>query len=144
AAADRANNAVLQKRGGRWVVHGDPTEGALIVAAHKAGLTEETLDARFERVGEVPFSSERKLMSTIHTDAERAGRLRVFTKGAPGVLRARCTHELVGEETRPLTDERRAEIGRANDELAGEALRTLGVAMRTLPENALANDDPND
>ncbi|HEY8516510.1 MAG TPA: cation-translocating P-type ATPase [Candidatus Binatia bacterium] len=144
AAADRANNAVLQKRGGRWVVHGDPTEGALIVAAHKAGLTEETLDARFERVGEVPFSSERKLMSTIHTDAERAGRLRVFTKGAPDVLLARCTHELVGEETRPLTDERRAEIGRANDELAGEALRTLGVAMRTLPENALANDDPND
>src|SRR5690606_31864185 len=72
AAADRANNAVLQSEGGRWVVHGDPTEGALIVAAWKAGLEEEALDARFERVAEVPFSSERKLMTTVHTDAERS------------------------------------------------------------------------
>ncbi|MEW6269474.1 MAG: cation-translocating P-type ATPase [Thermodesulfobacteriota bacterium] len=144
AAADRANNAVLQERGGRWIVHGDPTEGALIVAARKAGLEAETLDARFERVAEVPFSSERKLMTTIHTDAEREGRLRVFTKGAPDVLLARCTHELVGEDTRPLSDERRAGITRCNDELAGEALRTLGVAMRTLPADALEDDDPDD
>ncbi len=71
AAADRANNAVLQERDGRWTVQGDPTEGALIVAARKAGLEDEALDARFTRVGEVPFSSERKLMSTIHSDAER-------------------------------------------------------------------------
>ena len=61
--ADRANNAVLQERDGRWTVQGDPTEGALVVAARKAGLADETLDARFERVGEVPFSSERKLMT---------------------------------------------------------------------------------
>ena len=67
AAADRANNAVLQERGGRWTVQGDPTEGALIVAARKAGMSTEALDERFERVGEVPFSSERKLMSTVHT-----------------------------------------------------------------------------
>ena len=53
---------------------------------------------------EVPFSSERKLMSTIHTDAERQERLLVFTKGAPDVLLARCSQELVGEETRPLSD----------------------------------------
>ena len=63
--ADRANNAVLQERDGRWMVQGDPTEGALIVAARKAGLEQEALDARFTRVGEVPFSSERKLMSTV-------------------------------------------------------------------------------
>ena len=73
-AADRANNAVLHERDGRWTVQGDPTEGALIVAARKAGLDAEALDARFERVGEVPFSSERKLMSTIHSDAERRER----------------------------------------------------------------------
>ena len=70
----------------------------LIVAARKAGLEDEALDARFERVGEVPFSSERKLMTTIHTDADKQERLLVFTKGAPDVLLARCSQELVGEE----------------------------------------------
>ena len=141
AVADRASNAVLQERDGQWVVQGDPTEGALIVAARKAGLEDEALDARFERVGEVPFSSERKLMTTIHTDAERQERLLVFTKGAPDVLLARCSHELVGEETRPLSDERQAQILKVNEELAGEALRTLGVACRSLPADALDADE---
>ena len=134
--ADRANNAVLQERDGRWTVQGDPTEGALIVAARKAGLEDEALDARFARIGEVPFSSERKLMSTVHSDAERQERLLALTKGAPDVLLARCSHELVGEEARPLTAERRAEILANNEELAGEALRTLGVAFRSLPKDA--------
>jgi len=136
AAADRANNAVLQLRDGRWTVQGDPTEGALIVAARKAGLEAEALDARFERLGEVPFSSERKLMSTVHGDAERQERLLVFTKGAPDVLLNRCSHELVGEQARPLTPERRAQILERNEALAGEALRTLGVAFRSLPREA--------
>jgi Ca2+-transporting ATPase len=134
SAADRANNAVLQKREGRWAVQGDPTEGALIVAARKAGL--EALDARFTRLGEVPFSSERKLMSTVHSDAERQGRLLAFTKGAPDVLLARCSHEFAGEEARPLTESRRSEILAANETLTGEALRTLGVAFRSLPKEA--------
>jgi Ca2+-transporting ATPase len=141
AVADRANNAVLQERDGRWTVQGDPTEGALLVAARKAGLKDEVIDARFERVGEVPFSSERKLMTTVHTDADRQERLLVFTKGAPDVLLARCSKELVGEEPRPLSDSRRAEILEANEALAGEALRTLGVAARTLPADALQHED---
>jgi Ca2+-transporting ATPase len=134
AAADRANNAVLQEREGRWAVHGDPTEGALIVAARKAGLQAEALDARFARVAEVPFSSERKLMSTIHSDTERPERLLALTKGAPDVLLTRCSHELVGEISLPLTAERRAEILARNEDLAGEGLRTLGVAFRSLPK----------
>ena len=137
AVGDRANNAVLQEHDGRWSVQGDPTEGALLVAARKAGLTDEALDARFERVGEVPFSSARKLMSTVHVDAERAGQLRVFTKGAPDVLLSHCSHELVGGDARPLTDARRHEILKASDRLAAEALRTLGVAFRLLPEPSL-------
>ena len=139
--ADRANNAVLQERGGRWTVQGDPTEGALVVAARKAGLADEMLDARFERVGEVPFSSERKLMTTVHTDAERQERLLVFTKGAPDVLVTRCSQELVGEGKRLLSGKRRAEILKVNEELAGQALRTLGVAARELPVDALDHEE---
>lgn len=141
AAGDRANNAVLQKHERRWMVQGDPTEGALIVAARKAGLDDEALDARLKRVGEVPFSSERKLMSTIHTDAERLERLLVFTKGAPDILLGRCSLELVGEEMRALTAQRRTQILQTNEELAGAALRTLGVALRSVPKDSLKQDD---
>jgi Ca2+-transporting ATPase len=130
--ADRANNALLQDHGGRWIVQGDPTEGALIVAARKAGLTGDALEARYQRVDEIPFSSERKLMTTVHTDAEQDDRLRVFTKGAADVLLGRCAYERIGEAIQPLTDARRAEILKVNEQLAGEALRTLGVAGRTL------------
>lgn len=137
AAADRANNAVLQERDGRWTVQGDPTEGALIVAARKAGLEAEILDARFARVAEVPFSSERKLMSTLHADAEQEQHLLAFTKGAPDVLLTRCTREQVGEEAVALTAERRQAIHGLNEALAGEALRTIGVAFRPMPKHHL-------
>jgi Ca2+-transporting ATPase len=138
AVADRANNAVIEERDGRWIVQGDPTEGALLVAARKAGLEPDTLDEQLPRVGEVPFSSERKLMSTLHRDTQRADRGIVFTKGAPDVLLGRCTKELVGDERRPLTPERRAQIVALNEALASEALRTLGVAGRFLTSEALA------
>jgi P-type Ca2+ transporter type 2C len=134
AAADLANNATVREGNGRWMVEGDPTEGALIVAARKAGFS-ETFDARFSRVGEIPFSSERKLMSTLHRDRERDDKQTVFTKGAPDVLLARCSFELVGENPVPLTAERRAEIEKTNLALADEALRTLGVAIRRLAED---------
>jgi Ca2+-transporting ATPase len=93
AVGDRANNAELRENEGRWMVQGDPTEGALVVAARKAGLEDQALDARFERVGEVPFSSERKLMTTIHTDAQSQDRLLAFTKGAPDILLARWSEK---------------------------------------------------
>ena len=125
-------------------MQGDPTEGALVVAARKVGLNDETLDARFERVGEVPFSSERRLMTTIHAGADRQERLLVFTKSAPDVLLARCSQELVGQNPRVLSDARRAEILQANDELAGQALRTLGVATRTVPADALQREEANE
>jgi Ca2+-transporting ATPase len=141
AAADRANNAVLTEQGGDWVVQGDPTEGALLAAARKVGLTGEALQARFRRVGEVPFSSERKLMTTIHSDAERQERLLVFTKGAPDVLLGRCTCEMLGREPRPLTDARRAEILAENERLASEAMRTLGVALRSISPDASMLDE---
>jgi P-type Ca2+ transporter type 2C len=137
AVADRANNATLLESDGRWTVQGDPTEGALLVAARKAGVRAHSLNERLPRVGEVPFSSERKLMSTLHRDTEQQHRGVVFTKGAPDLLLARCTEEVVGEGRRALTAERRAEILRVNEDLAGEALRTLAVAARWLSADAI-------
>jgi len=138
--AERANNAVLQQRDGSWGLHGDPTEGALIVAARKAGLEADALDARYPRLAEIPFSSERKRMSTVHADAEREDRIVVMTKGAPDVLLEHCSAELVGDEVRPLNEERRAEIRAANEALAGEALRTLGLAFGDLPKDGFDPD----
>ncbi len=129
-AGELANNAALVQQDGRWTIQGDPTEGALVVAARKVGHGAEALRRRFPRVGEVPFSSERKLMSTAHADTE--GRTLVFAKGAPDVLLARCAEERVGGGTRALTPARRAEIARAVDALGAGALRTLGVAYRAL------------
>jgi Ca2+-transporting ATPase len=139
-AGSMANNAALEERDGRWAIQGDPTEGALLVAARKVGLSEAELAERFPRVGEAPFSSERKLMSTAHTDAADDSRVMVFTKGAPDVLLARCTGERVVGEARPLTDERRAAILTTVDQLATEALRTIGVAYRTLHRDAVTGE----
>ena len=137
-AAHLCNNAVLIERDGRWSVLGDPTEGALKVAAIKAGHDPAALEARLRRVGEVPFSAERKRMSTVHADDAEPGSVVLITKGAPDLLLARCTHELIGAAERALDAERRAAIQAAIDALAAEALRTLGLAERRLPAAAAA------
>ncbi len=137
AAGELANNAALVRREGRWTIQGDPTEGALVVAARKVGHAAGALRARFPRIGEVPFSSERKLMSTVHEDAQDAGARVMFAKGAPDVLLARCTAERAGGETRPLTPARRAAIAAAIDALGASALRTLGVACRAVRREAM-------
>jgi magnesium-transporting ATPase (P-type) len=126
-----ANDAVLVEEDGQWRIQGDPTDAAFLVAERKLGITEQRR-ARFERVGEVPFTSERKLMTSIEVDAARQGRIAVVTKGAPDVLLGRCTHERVGEAEEALTEARRAEILAVVNRLAEAALRTLAVAYRPL------------
>ncbi len=144
-AAALANDATLQEQAGNSTIAGDPTEGALIVAARKAGLIESVLNERVVRIGELPFSPERKRMSVVVSDAVRMDRLLVCIKGAPDVLILRCSHELVGETVFPLTDERVAEIRASTEQLTGEALRTLGVAYRSLaPEAHEAGIEPDD
>jgi magnesium-transporting ATPase (P-type) len=128
AGGSLANDAVLRREDDQWSVQGDPTEAAFLVAERKFGITEDR-EARFERVGEIPFTSERKLMSTFQADADAGGRVAVVTKGAPDVLLARCTHERVAGEVRALTSERRRAVLADVDRLAGEALRTLAVRL---------------
>jgi P-type Ca2+ transporter type 2C len=83
-----AGNADLrQGAGGEWVIHGDPSEAAFLVAERKLGVTERR-ERRFERIGEIPFTSERKMMSTIELDHEHDDEVVVITKGAPEVLLA--------------------------------------------------------
>jgi Ca2+-transporting ATPase len=130
-AGSLANDAGLRQDGGVWSILGDPTEAAFLVAEAKIALT-EARRARFRRVGEIPFTSERKLMSTLEADLEGERRV-VVTKGAPDVLLARCTSERVAGERRPLTDARRAAVLATVDRLADLALRTLAVAYRPLP-----------
>lgn len=124
ASLDRSNGAVG--------VLGDPTEGALLVAAEKAGLDEEELNRQFPRVGEIPFSSESKRMITVHRTPE--GTTVAFVKGAPNVLIDASTTEQVNDGTRPLTSEGRQQHEARSAELAGRALRVLALAFKEVPE----------
>jgi Ca2+-transporting ATPase len=112
-------------------IAGDPTEGALIVAAAKAGMEKDALEDRYPRVEELPFSSERKRMTTIHTSPQ--GATVAYMKGAPEVVLSRCTHIYEGDGVQELSEERRSEILRVNEEMAAGALRVLGMAYRELP-----------
>ena len=138
-AAALANDAALVHHEERWSVQGDPTEGALIVAARKFGLGEKELE-RFPRIAEVPFTSERKRHTTLHLDSETPGELRVFVKGAPEVVLSKSRHLWQDGKAVPLDEEGRAELDRRNEALAGKALRVLAVAMRTMPAKALGID----
>lgn len=134
AAASRASNATLSKRDGQWQVQGDPTEGALLAAAGKAGLSAAVLAGRFRRLAELPFTSSRKLMTVVDAEADGAAPAVTFTKGAPEIVLACCTREWTDGAARPLTEARRAAILAANAALAGHALRSLGIACRPLPQ----------
>jgi P-type Ca2+ transporter type 2C len=127
-----AGNADLRQAGdGGWEIHGDPTEAAFLVAERKLGVSERR-QQRFERVAEVPFTSERKMMSSIERDHEHGDALVIVTKGAPDVLLAHCTRARVGMEVVALDDALRARALADVDALTDAALRTLAVAYRPL------------
>ncbi|HZH04661.1 MAG TPA: HAD-IC family P-type ATPase, partial [Myxococcaceae bacterium] len=106
AGGSLSSNASLHDRGGGWEVQGDPTEASFLVAAHKLAGTEERM-ARYARRGELPFTSQRKRMSTLQHDTKK-GRSVLITKGAPDVLLERCTRLQIGREVVPLDEVRRA------------------------------------
>ncbi len=148
-AGARASNAQLrQGADGAWTAHGDPTEAALLVAVHKLrpaageGIASAPGDALGERLGEIPFTSQRKRMAVLLAGAPGAGPL-LLVKGAPEVLLLRCTHLRRGRETVPLDEAMRAQVAAEVDAMAGDALRTLAVACRRLPPQTTLSADAN-
>ena len=143
-AAALSNDAMLESTAdGGYQAVGDPTEGALVVAAAELGLVKADLDTRWPRIAEVPFTSERKRMTTVHrvgvapelTDAPWCyGPLVAFAKGAVDSLLEISDRVWTGDEDVPLTEEMKARIVAANDQLAGQGQRVLGVAFRPLDE----------
>ncbi|MEM4505257.1 MAG: cation-translocating P-type ATPase [Candidatus Bathyarchaeia archaeon] len=113
-------------------VIGDTTEGALIVAAAKAGLIKEELEKIYPRIREVPFTSERKRMTTVHKAPD--GRIFAYMKGAPEVVLERCNSVLVNGKVKKLTEREKQEILKVNEAMTSEALRVLGVAFKEIPE----------
>jgi Ca2+-transporting ATPase len=127
-----ASNADLrQDSDGTWVIQGDPTEVAFLVAERKLGAHARR-SIRFERSAEIPFTSERKLMSVLVIDRENHDQRLIITKGAPDVLLDRCARVRVGNDVLPMTDDVRARALADVDALSSEALRTLSVAYRPL------------
>ena len=136
------NDAELKRAedGQSDAIIGDPTEGALLVMAAKAGLEPHTVRAHYPRLAEIPFDSVRKRMSTIHRTPE--GDLLLCAKGAPEVLLSRCSQYLSPDgQTRALGPEMRQQVLTAAGAMAEEALRVLAVAHRPLPEIAPEPDE---
>ncbi len=135
AAALASDARLLKKDAGGWAIKGDPTEGALIVAAAKAGLWKDTLDAEHPRIHEIPFSSETKRMTTLHQTAEGAT---AYAKGAPEVILEGCDFVLSANGIQPLDDAGREQIVYQAQDMASQALRVLGVAFKpdATPDNA--------
>lgn len=124
------NNASVSVTGNEVELDGDPTEGALLIAALKAGYEKQTLLNEFTVEKEYPFDSERKMMSVLVKD--RSGRRLIISKGAPDVLITKCQRALWGETVKPINDFIRKEVDGAVEELAVQALRTIAVGCKEL------------
>ncbi|MDF2671182.1 MAG: ATPase [Paenibacillus sp.] len=112
-----------------WSIQGDPTEGALVVLAAKGGVTRNSLDGLYSRVGEIPFDSERKRMSVLVQ--HQGGRL-LYTKGAPDVIADQCTYIMWDGKVIPFTQTLKQKVMAANEGMARSALRVLGMAYKEL------------
>ncbi|MFC2007925.1 cation-translocating P-type ATPase [Chloroflexota bacterium] len=125
------NDALLTCEDDSYSIYGDPTEGALVVTAAKAGMDKEKLERTFPRLDEIPFQSEKQFMATLHPG--NGGRV-VYVKGAPEKILSLSKYRLQGDEIVSLEDAGAAEIMRANESIAKDAMRVIATAYVELPE----------
>ena len=138
SAAGLNNDAKITKNGNEYGIVGDPTEGALVTLAEKAGLTNADLNNSYKRVKELPFDSDRKMMTTFHENFVE-GKFVAFTKGAPDMLVDRCSHIYIDGQRVELTEELKNSVLDKNKEYAQQALRVLALASKeydALPEGS--------
>jgi len=145
-AASLCNNATLgQDEQGEWAITGDPTEGALVVAAAKAGLDAGQLREEHTELEEFPFSSGAMMMGTVNAGLDERleeGEGRVLcVKGAPARVVDSCSHVLTAGGRVPLSDDQRERILEQNEELASQGLRMLGVAYRPVEDVPGSEED---
>lgn len=120
---------------------GDPTEGAMVVLAHKAGMVKTQWDDKYPRLQEIPFDSDRKLMSTFHTID---GKTIMYIKGAPDELLRRCVSIELNGTVQSLSEEKRKEILATNQQFAESALRVIGAAYREMDKVDTSFESEND
>ncbi len=114
----------------QWEIVGDPTEGALVVAAVKAGLNLEQMHDTYPRIDEIPFDSKERYMVTFHKENGR--QVQVFIKGAPEAILPLCTHVQEDGKEKTLTDRRKQEFFEVSKQMASQALRVLAMAYQTI------------
>ena len=124
------SDAIVRKHDDSWQVFGDPTEGALVTAAMKADLSREVLEKEYPRIGEIPFSSETRRMTTLHRSG--TGTLS-FSKGALEVILDSCSHVLSDGKPVPIDDSLREDFQLQARQMSEKALRVLAVAQRIDP-----------
>lgn len=140
-ASALCNDSHLANVNGIWQIKGDPTEGALVVVAAKAGVEPGGLISRFPRIGEVPFSSETKKMTTVHNALQ--GRT-AYSKGAPEVILSSCDRIYIDGQVSRLTEQDNQQILETNKQMAEQALRVLGIAYKPLSEAESAEETEKD
>jgi P-type Ca2+ transporter type 2C len=133
------SDALLEEEGGAWMIKGDPTEGALVVAAEKAGMHQADTRRNNPRIEEIPFSPESKRMTTVNRMHD--GKRLSFMKGAPELLLEKCSIILRYDGIGGLTDTEKARILKVNKEMAGSAMRVLGFAYREVPEGIECDEE---
>lgn len=124
-----ANDARLEKVDNSYKIIGDPTEGALVTLAGKANITSTDINKSFPRVEEIPFDSDRKMMTTFHKDFIPQ-KFVSFTKGAPDIIISRCNFIKEGDKVLPFTDDLKKQVLEVNSKFAQEALRVLAFAYK--------------